>query len=189
MATYGYLAVFLGTLLEGETILLLGGYAAQRGHLSLPTVMAVAFAGSLLGDQTMFWMGHRYGRRILRKWPGLEPRVARVKPLLDRFGNVFALIFRFFYGLRNITPLAMALGGFPPRRFLALNAVGAGIWAAIVSTVGYVFGDAAKAMLPRTRHYQLWSVVAVILAVTIFMIVRRVKAARSRASLRGSNGY
>jgi membrane protein DedA with SNARE-associated domain len=30
MATYGYLAVFLGTLLEGETILLLGGYAAHR---------------------------------------------------------------------------------------------------------------------------------------------------------------
>jgi len=175
MSTYGYLAVFLGTLLEGETVLLLGGYAAHRGHLSLPLVMVVAFAGSLLGDQTMFWLGHRYGRRILTRWPGLEPRVARVKPLLDRFGNVFALIFRFFYGIRNVTPLAMSIGGFPPRRFLALNVLGAGVWAAVVSTVGYVFGEAAEAALPHTHHYQLVGLVAGIFAVMIFAIVRRVK--------------
>jgi len=175
MATYGYLAVFLGTFLEGETILLLGGYAAHRGHLSLPLVMVVAFAGSLLGDQTMFWMGHRYGRRILARWPGLEPRVARVRPLLDRFGNVFALIFRFFYGLRNVTPLAMAIGGFSPSRFLVLNLLGAAGWAAVVSTLGYAFGEAAEAALPHTHHYQLVGLVAVIFAVVIFMIVRRVK--------------
>jgi len=175
MATYGYLAVFLGTLLEGETILLLAGYAAHRGHLSLPIVMVVAFAGSLLGDQTMFWIGHRYGRRILTRWPRLEPRVARVRPLLHRFGNAFALVFRFLYGLRNVTPLAMAIGGFPPRRFFALNVLGAGIWAAVVSTVGYLFGEAAEAALPHTHHYQIVGLVAVIVAVTIFMIVRRVK--------------
>jgi membrane protein DedA with SNARE-associated domain len=69
----------------------------------------------------------------------------------------------------------MALGEFSPRRFLALNIVGAGIWAAVVSTLGYVFGEAAEAMLPHTRHYQLVGLVAVIFAVAVFMIVRRVK--------------
>jgi membrane protein DedA with SNARE-associated domain len=175
MATYGYLAVFVGTLFEGETILLLGGYAAHRGHLSLPVVMAVAFVGSLLGDQTIFWIGHRYGKRLVKRWPGLELRIARVRPFLDRFGNVFALIFRFFYGLRNATPLAMAIGGFSPRRFIMLNAVGAGIWAITISTIGYVFGEAVGAVLPHTHHYQLAAIIAVVFAAIVFMIVRRLK--------------
>lgn len=175
MATYGYLAVFVGTLFEGETILLLGGYAAHRGHLRLPVVMVVAFAGSLLGDQTMFWMGHRYGKRLVGRWPGLERRIDRVRPLLARFGNVFALIFRFFYGLRNATPLAMALGGFPPKRFFALNAVGACLWAVAIGTVGYLFGEAVGVALPHAHHYELAALIAIAFATLVFLIVRRVK--------------
>ena len=49
--TYGYAAVFIGSFLEGETTLALGGFAAQRGHLALPWVIAVAEAGGFLGDQ------------------------------------------------------------------------------------------------------------------------------------------
>jgi membrane protein DedA with SNARE-associated domain len=70
--SYGYLAILIGTLFEGETILVLGGFAAHRGHLSLPVVVLVAFAGSLLGDQTMFWVGHIYGGALLRRWPSLQ---------------------------------------------------------------------------------------------------------------------
>ena len=182
MATYGYLAVFLGTLVEGETVLLLGGYAAHRGNLSLPLVMVVAFAGSLLGDQTIFWIGHKYGRYILARWPGLKPRIARVQPLLNRFGNLFALIFRFFYGLRNVTPLAMAIGGFPPRRFLLLNTLGAGLWSAIVSTLGYLFGEAVQAMLPRMHYYPLVGLGAVGIAVALFIIIRRIKTTRRQVT-------
>jgi membrane protein DedA with SNARE-associated domain len=137
--------------------------------------MLVAFAGSLLGDQTMFWIGHRYGKRLVKRWPSLERRVGRVRPLLDRFGNVFALIFRFFYGLRNATPLAMAIGGFPPRRFLALNAVGAGVWAVVVSTLGYMFGEAFGHILPHAHHYQVAALVALVFAAIVFLIVRRVR--------------
>jgi len=37
--TYGYVAVLIGTCLEGETILVLGG----RGYLALPWVIVAAF--------------------------------------------------------------------------------------------------------------------------------------------------
>jgi len=184
MATYGYLAVFVGTLFEGETILVLGGYAAHRGHLNLPVVMVVAFAGSLLGDQTMFWIGHRYGKRLVKRWPGLERRIARVRPLLDRFGNVFALIFRFFYGLRNGTPVAMAIGGFDPRRFVGLNALGAVVWAVGVSALGYVFGEAAEVVLPHTHRYQMAALVAIIFATIVYGIVRRATDARTQRAPR-----
>jgi membrane protein DedA with SNARE-associated domain len=174
IATYGYLAVFAGTLFEGETILLLGGFAAHRGHLSLPVVIAVAFAGSLLGDQTMFWVGHRYGKRLVKRWPSLERRIERVRPLLDRFGNVVALFFRFLYGLRNVTPMAMAIGGFAPRRFVLLNTIGAALWAAGVGTVGYLLGAAAELALPRAHHFEMVALVAILCAATAWWIVRRI---------------
>ena len=66
---YGYLAIFIGPFLEGETILALGGFAAHQGLLQLHLVMLSAFCGSLLGDQLFFFIGRIYGNRILKKWP------------------------------------------------------------------------------------------------------------------------
>ena len=50
VAAYGYLAVLLGTLLEGETVLLLAGFAAHQGHLAIHWVLLIAFIGGTLGD-------------------------------------------------------------------------------------------------------------------------------------------
>lgn len=59
LADYGYFAVLAGSLLEGETILILAGFAAHQGHLSLSWVMAVAFVGGTLGDQIFYFAGRR----------------------------------------------------------------------------------------------------------------------------------
>ena len=61
VANYGYLAVFIGTLLEGETILVAAGFAAYRGLLDLPSVVLVAIVGGTLGDQTAFQLGRWKG--------------------------------------------------------------------------------------------------------------------------------
>ena len=71
---YGYYAVFVGTFLEGETILIMAGFAAHSGYLALPWVMLVAFFGGLLGDQLCFFLGRRHGRRILQRFPKLRAR-------------------------------------------------------------------------------------------------------------------
>jgi membrane protein DedA with SNARE-associated domain len=45
ISAYGYYAVEAGTFFEGETVLVLAGFAAHRGYLELPLVIACAFAG------------------------------------------------------------------------------------------------------------------------------------------------
>ena len=64
---YGYLAVLLGTFLEGETVLVLGAYLADRRYLVLAGVIASAFLGTVLGDQLAFWVDRRYGRALLAR--------------------------------------------------------------------------------------------------------------------------
>ena len=79
LADYGYLAVFVGSLLEGETVLVLAGFAAHQGYLSLPLVLAVAFVGGTLGDQIFFWLGRAWGQSLLDRIPHSEHRVRRVR--------------------------------------------------------------------------------------------------------------
>ena len=70
--TYGYIAVFAGAFLEGETLLALGGLAASRGHLDFVAVTLVALLGGFLGDQFFFFLGRHRGQALLRRFPRWE---------------------------------------------------------------------------------------------------------------------
>ena len=69
LEAYGYLAILIGSFIEGETILVPGGVAAQRGYLQLPWVILFAFLGSLSGDQLFFHLGRLHSQQILSKHP------------------------------------------------------------------------------------------------------------------------
>lgn len=151
---YGYPAIFIGTFLEGETVLVLGGLAAHLGYLHLPGVMGAAFAGSLMGDQAAFHLGRRFGKRLLEKRPVLRVRVAQVNLLMARFRIGIVLGFRFIYGLRNVIPFTLGISPISSVRFLLLNIAGAFLWVALVGTGGYFFGKAMEVLLGELKRYE-----------------------------------
>lgn len=165
---YGYLAILIGTFLEGETILVLGGFAAHRGLLWLPGVMLAAFVGSLASDQLFFFIGRRHGDAWLARRPAWQPAVARVRALLERHDTLLILSFRFLYGLRNVTPFALGLTRVSTLRFAVLNIIGAAAWAAAVALLGWFVGSAAKQLLGHLERYEL-RVAASILAVGLLL--------------------
>lgn len=161
---YGYLAILVGTFLEGETILVLGGFAAHRGLLWLPGVMACAFVGSLASDQLFFVLGRRRGRAFVARRPRLQPPLARVHALMARHDVLLMLSFRFLYGLRNVTPLAFGMSSVPALRFATFNAVGAAVWAVAVAALGWLIGNAARRFLGDLERYELRIAAAILLA-------------------------
>lgn len=152
---FGYLVVFVGTFFEGETVLVIGGFAAHLGHLYLPGVMLAAFLGSYAGDQLWFHLARRYGRQWLARRPRLLAKVDRVHHRLGRHADWFVLTFRFLYGIRSVGPMALAMSGYPPRRFLVLNGIAAAVWAIAVGWAGYLFGEAFELMLGKVKDVQL----------------------------------
>ena len=72
---YGYVALAVGCLLEGETVLVMAGYAAHRGLLSWPMVFAVAAIFSFAGDQMWFQVGRHYGQRLIERFTLLRERL------------------------------------------------------------------------------------------------------------------
>jgi membrane protein DedA with SNARE-associated domain len=154
ISTYGYLAVLVGTFLEGETILVIAGFMAHRGYLRLLGVILAAFAGTLCSDQLFFLLGRRHGQRFLDRRPAWQPRAETVRRLLDRHPVAVTLGFRFLYGVRNVTPLIIGASGFSPRRFFVLNIAGAALWAAVVATLGYLLGHTIEVLLEDARKYE-----------------------------------
>lgn len=151
---YGYLAVFLGCLAEGETVLVLSGFAAHLGYLSLPAVMAVAAAGGFAGDQALYAIGRRWGGAFFAKYPRFARARTRATAFLDRHGSRAAFGIRFMAGMRIAGVIAIGAARFPPGRFLVANAAGAMVWAMLGAGAGYLFGGAFTLFLARARHYE-----------------------------------
>lgn len=164
---YGYAAVALGAFAEGETVLLVAGYGAQRGWLEWPVVVAVAALAATLGDQLFFFLGRWFGPQLLVRFPRLHAGLPRVQTLLQR-GAPWAIVsVRFLYGLRVAGPLLIGMAGIPPRRFVVFNAIGAVLWAPLITGLGWFFGAGVvqlAARLQMAEEFLLLVALAVIFA-------------------------
>jgi len=176
--SYGYAAVFVGSLLEGETLVVMGGFAAHAGYLDLPWVVAVAFAGGFLGDQIYFHLGRWQGEKLLARFPALRTRGSRVQALLRKYDAALIVAIRFLYGLRTVGPIAIGMSGIAPLRFAAYNGAGAALWAVLIAALGFVFGHALDLLLADIERYELVILAAVAAAGLALHLVQRWRRGR-----------
>jgi membrane protein DedA with SNARE-associated domain len=172
--TYGYLAVFVGALLEGETILALAGLAAYRDYLDFRVVVLVALFAGFLGDQFYFFLGRYRGQQILARFPDFEARAHRFDALLARWHAPLIVGIRFMYGFRIVGPIMMGMGRVPASKFVFYNFIGAAIWAPLIAGIGYEFGEIVETALGNMKRYEIYAFLALsLIGVTVFMIHRR----------------
>jgi len=178
--SYGYLAIFIGTFLEGETIVILGGMLVAGGQMSLEGVIISAFAGSSLSDQLMFSLGKYKGSALLKRFPRIDRKRKRVSRLLAKYDAFLILGFRFIYGIRNVTPIILGLSRITHRRFLILNLIGTAIWAVLFTGGGYYFGHAVFKIVKVLGISILYLIIgAGILAGACYFFIRRRRLRKS----------
>jgi len=178
IADYGYVALFVGTLLEGETVLILAGFAAHQGYLQLHWVIGIALLGGFLGDQIYFWLGRRHGVWVLSRFPRLAPVFARTYALIERYHEVLIVGIRFLYGLRTVGPLAFGMSAVLTWRFMLFNALGATIWAIGIGGAGYLFGQAMELWLYDLKRVEEALLFAILLGSLVIWGWRRWKFRR-----------
>ena len=154
--TYGYLALILGTFLEGETILVAAGFLAHQGYLELPLVILFAFVGTYAGDQLYFFLGRFKGMKYIDSKPGWKAKSSRVFELLAKHQIGVIVGFRFLYGIRTVTPFIIGASGVGAVRFIIWNFIGAGVWAAGIGTLGYLFGQSVEVFFEDAKKYEIW---------------------------------
>jgi membrane protein DedA with SNARE-associated domain len=149
LAHYGVVAIFLGAMAEGETFVLAGGVLAHRGLVSPAEAALAAFLGSASADQLCFFLGRRArGSRLVER-ARATPAFARALRFIELYPTAYILAFRYLYGLRVVSPVALGVSNVSAGRFIALNLVSAAVWAMVFTGIGYVFGHAVDGLLAR----------------------------------------
>ena len=177
--TYGYLAVFVGAFLEGETVLALAGLAAYREYLDFGIVVLVACIAGFLGDQLYFFLGRYKGQQILARFPGIAERAERLDALLARWHAPLIIGIRFMYGFRIAGPVMLGMGRVPAWKFMVYNFIGAAIWAPLIAGLGYKLGELLETALGNMKRFELAAFGAIVLAGVMVFLVHRLRARRN----------
>ncbi len=165
---HGYWVLFVGTFLEGEAILLMAGFLAFQGYLNIWGVIFTSWAGSFLGDQCYFYIGHYKGRVLLKRFHSIARKFREALRLIEKYGNFVAFISRYTYGFRIVLPIILGVTNLAPRTFLWINLVSALSWALVFSLGGYLFGKSASLLLKdvgKYEHYIVLTLFAIILMI------------------------
>jgi membrane protein DedA with SNARE-associated domain len=175
MEDHGYLGLAMGSFIEGETFVVLAGFAANRGYLSLPLVVVVGTLMNFAWDQFYFWIGKRHGPWVLRRFSSMEAKTNRVLRLLERHHVPLIIGVRFLYGFRVAGPIAIGMSAVPWPRFFALNLLGAALWALLFATLGYLFGSAMELVMQNVREYEGWLFAGLAaVGVVVWLVWRRI---------------
>ena len=155
---YGYLTVLIWTFIEGETIVILAGMAVASGigGLELSWVIACAITGSFSGDQLYYYLGRHYGPKIIAKRLSWQQSAQVVYKHLHRHQYWLILTFRFYYGVRNVTPFAVGAAHIPRLRFFVLNLIGAIVWAIAFAGGGFLLGETLKLFMVDFHRYAIY---------------------------------
>ena len=162
--TYGYALIFLGTLAEGETLLLLGGYFAHQGYLNLGAVMLTAYAGAVCGDQLFFRIGRHHAKRLLARFPKLRDKVNVGLARVENHQSKVVLSMRFLWGLRIALPISLGLTNMRAAKYFWLDLISAAVWATTFALLGYGAGHVFADLAEDLKRYEYWIAGVLVLA-------------------------
>jgi len=173
----GYLGLFIGSIIEGETVVITASFAAHRGYLNILFVFIVAMSGTLISDWFWFIMGRKNGQNFVNKKPKLRHNVVKIDQILNRNPVPLLIGYRFLYGLRTMVPLVIGISSIKFSRFLFYSTVATVIWASVMCGAGYFFGAALEANFARLEHYEIEIMSALLVSgaaiILIFKIIKR----------------
>ncbi|HEY7256041.1 MAG TPA: bifunctional DedA family/phosphatase PAP2 family protein [Solirubrobacterales bacterium] len=142
---------FVGLLVPGETVMILGGATAGQGATNVYIMIAIAWVCAFVGDSTSFFIGRRLGRGFLmRNGPRFgvsEERLVQIDDHFERHGGKTIFIGRFVGFVRAFAPFIAGSSGMRYRMFVPYSVLGTGIWVSSAILLGYLFSRSIDSVL------------------------------------------
>jgi len=176
---YGYLVVYLGTLVEPDATLLASTLLSHRGYMNIALVWLFCVLASLTSSHVFFWLGRRRGAVFLERVAKSSKHYLRIRDWLDRHGTLLVLFSRFLWGTRIIICTASGATGFNRARFAALDAVGVVVWVTVIGTLGFAIAEFIARLFTQIHQHIDVIAIALVAAALVFDLWGRRKAMRS----------
>jgi membrane-associated protein len=187
LLAHGYAVIFIGAALDnfglpasGDVVLFAGGWFANLGRVALPLVMLSGFAGALVSDNAVYWIGRIGGRPLISRVLKMrflhflinEGTLEKVERSFEAHGGKMVFVGRFGPGLRSMTPLFAGVSRMKYYKFLPYNLSAAAVWAVAYTLVGYVFGSYWSELLAVAKSFG-YGIVALFILVLAAYLIRR----------------
>ncbi|MDQ2756469.1 MAG: DedA family protein [Actinomycetota bacterium] len=167
-------ALFVGFVLPGETAAVLGGVAANAGHVPLWAVLVVVIAAAVVGDTVGYEVGKHLGPRILgsKLFDKRREGLARAQGFLKERGGWAVFLGRWTAFFRAVMPALAGSSKMHYPRFVTFNAAGGILWGAVVVSIGYLAGASYAKVEGTFGRYAAIAVAAVVLVALVVWRVR-----------------
>jgi membrane protein DedA with SNARE-associated domain len=175
IAHYGFAAIFVGAGVEGETSVVAGGVLAHRGLLPLWVAGVAAVTGSFIADQLFFAAGRHFRDHPRVRRMEQRPAFAKALVMLEHHPILFIMGFRFLYGLRTISPMAVGTSQVRARTFFLLNGLAAIVWGALFTGIGYGFGGGIERLFGDNISVGSLLPIATVAIVLLFGVAQAVR--------------
>jgi membrane protein DedA with SNARE-associated domain len=150
---YGYVILFLWSIIEGEMGLIMGGIMSHTGDMQYCTTVFVAGLGGFTGDQIYFYIGRFNKGLIQRKLHCQRRKFAIAHLLLKKYGWPIIFAQRYMYGLRTVIPMSIGITKYSAKKFAFINLISAWVWATITITPAYFYGEEILNMLTYAKQH------------------------------------
>jgi len=185
---------FVGLVVPGETVMLLGGAVAGQGAVDIYLVIAIAWFAAWLGDTTSFFLGRRLGREfVLKHGPRVgisHERFEKVEDYFGRHGGKTIFIGRWISLVRAFAPFIAGSSGMGYRGFVPYSILGTGLWASLHILVGYFFSRSIETAGHYAARGAFLLATLIALVVGTVYLVRHLRVEENReAAVRWMEGH
>ncbi|WP_456433305.1 DedA family protein [Nitratifractor sp.] len=150
---YSYPILFVWSIMEGETGLVMAGVLSHTGDMNLWLSILVAGLGGFTGDLIYFMIGRLNRGYVYRKFKNQRRKFALAHLLLKKYGWPIIFIQRYLYGMRTVIPIAIGMTRYPASKFMLINLLSALVWAAMTILLAWYFGKQILSVLHLARDY------------------------------------
>ncbi|MFA5455048.1 MAG: DedA family protein [Sulfurimonas sp.] len=162
---YGYIVLFVWSILEGELGLIVAGIMSHTGDMFLPFALFVGALGGFAGDQIYFYIGRFNKKYIHNKIRSQRTKFALAHLLLKKYGWPIIFAQRYMYGMRTVIPMAIGLTKYSSRQFAIINFVSAVFWASITIIPAYFYGNELLNILKWIKSHWYFAIPLIIIVV------------------------
>lgn len=181
---WGYLGIFIMMAIESsfipfpsEIVLIPAGYLASQGEMNIGMIMLSALGGSMLGALINYYLALTLGRKILIKYGKYffisQEALVKMENFFYTHGHISTFTGRLIPGIRQLISIPAGLARMNLMEFSLFTALGAGIWALVLTLLGYFIGENQELINTYLHEITIFVLIGLVIIVGVYYGIKK----------------